>query len=318
MFEILQELKVYTLIRSSYVVPEDLAAVKLHWHDCYQFVYARKGKGSIITEQETITLSENEAVIIRRNEPHALVSCADKFETYEVKFIVCDEEKDLLKDTCRYLCRDELGEISLALRQLERESDKLDELSREIVAVELYKILLLMQRRQKQSVREKKRVSSEAQEAVGDKLLRKIDAFIEENMSRNITVKDVADYVCIEYKYFSHYFASCYGLRLKQYITGKQVAKAKELIVNTDLNMAAIAERCGFGDSRYLARMFKACEKLSPTEYRKLFQTNHAVKLEAEPASFWDSADGKPESGGRKALVQHLDSACGDDKGVCM
>ncbi len=291
MFEILQELKVYTLIRSSYVAPEDLAGVKLHWHDCYQFVYARKGKGAIITEKETIMLSENEAVVIRRNEPHALVSCADKFETYEVKFIVCDEEKDLLKTAPRYLCKDELGEISLSLRQLERESDKLDEMSREIVAVELYKILLLMRREQSLSRKEKERVVSGAEEAVGDKLLRKIDAFIEENMSRNITVKDMADHMCIEYKYFSHYFASRYGIRLKQYMTGKQIERAKELIVNTELNMTDIAERCGFGDGRHMARMFKASEKLSPTEFRKLFQTNHAVKLEAEPVSFWNPSD---------------------------
>ena len=283
------ELKVYTLIRIAYMVPVRKEDAQLHWHDYYQFVYARKGKGFIVTDKETIPLSEKEAVILRRNEPHALISGGGKFETYEVKFVLCDSEKDILGKGQRFSCRDALGEINLALRQMERESDKLDGLSREIVAAEMYKILLLMKRELDQTKKEGKEKPAQANYLTDDELLRKIDIYINGNMDRNITVKAVAEHMGFEYKYFSRYFASRYGLRLKQYIATRQLEKVKELLGSTDLSITAIAQQCGFGDGRHLARRFKISEDLSPTEFRKRFRSSHTVKLEAAPKIFYDS-----------------------------
>lgn len=302
MFGILQELKVYTLIRSSYVVPVDADAATLHWHDYYQFIYVRKGPVAVITEQETIVLSEKEALIVPCNAPHSLASCGERNETYEVKFSLCGRGAELLGTIPCRVCRDVFGEINLSLRQMERESNKLDRLSREIVAVEMYKILLLMQREPERTGETD--TAAELTDMTDDKLLHTVDQFIEENMSRNITVKDVANHMCIEYKYFSHYFASRYEIRLKQYITDKQIAKARELLVSTTLSITAVAEQCGFGDSRHLAKMFKASEKLSPTEFRKRHQTIRAVTLEPEPASFYDLPEAEATAKKQNALLQ--------------
>lgn len=285
----LRNLKVYTLIRASYKYNADENQINYHhWHDYYQFVYARKGEGAVIIDGEEVPFSENDAVIIKRNEPHTFRSYTDTVETYEVKFIILDNEHDFLKDAPRYVCHDYDGSIKYAIKQIERESDSVDEFSRDVVSVEMCKIFLLMQR---QMNRSKEIADIEAvndEEIINDELLDKIRKYIDDNIDKNITVKDVSDFVCVEYKYFSHHFALRYGMRLKWYIRRKRLELAKDLIVNTDLSMTSIAEKCGFGTIHYMTRVFKSEENISPTEFRKRFKNIHAVMLDAAPESYYE------------------------------
>ena len=289
MFDILRNIKTYTLIRTEYYEKNDEETNEFHWHDYYQFVYVRKGRGAVIIGEETIPISENDAVIIKRNEPHTFCVYSGRMETYEIKFILIDEEQDFLKTSVRYFCHDTARGINHALRQMERESDTVDEFSRDVVSVEMCKILLLMQREQsrRKEIADIKSVSDV--DEITDELLDKIRNYIDENIGKNITVKDVSAFVCVEYKYFSHHFALRYGMRLKQYIRRKRIELTKELIVNTDMNMTTIAEKCGFGTIHYMTRVFKAEENISPTEFRRRFKSRHAVMLDAAPASYYES-----------------------------
>lgn len=287
MFDVLQNLKVYTLIRTEYYMHSEKTVNEFHWHDYYQFVYVRKGSGAVMIGDEVIRVSENDAVIIRRNEPHTFQVYSGKMETYEVKFILLDEEKDFLREDVRFLCHDTARSIKHALRQIEYETDDVDEYSRDVISVEMCKILLFMKRElmRRREIADIKAINDD--DEVTDELLDKIRNYIDENISRNITVKDVSEFVCVEYKYFSHHFALRYGMRLKQYIRRKRLELAKELIVNSEMNMTAIAENCGFGTIHYMTRVFKAEENISPTEFRRRFKNKYAIMLDSAPASFY-------------------------------
>ncbi len=286
MFKSLRNMKLYTLIRTEYRTKYSENKV-YHWHDYYQFIYVRKGEGVVFVEDEELRVSENDVVIIKRNEPHTFACFGDKLETYEIKFIIMDDERDFLNGEERYFCRDTDGSIKHALRQIERESENVDSFSHDVVTVEMCKILLLMQR-QMSRIREIADIrETQDVDEVNDDLLEKVKSFIDNNISENITVKDISDYVCVEYKYFSHHFALRYGMRLKQYIRRKRVELAKEMIVNSDMNMTAIAEKCGFGTIHYMTRVFKNEENLSPTEFRRRFKNSHAVMLDAAPVSYY-------------------------------
>ncbi|MBQ3224253.1 MAG: helix-turn-helix transcriptional regulator [Oscillospiraceae bacterium] len=287
MFKSLRNIKLYTLIRTEYRTKYSSDDNTYHWHDYYQFVYVRKGEGVVFVKDEELRVSENDVVIIKRNEPHTFACFGDKLETYEVKFIIIDEEKDFLNSGERYFCRDTDGSIKHAIRQIERESENVDGFSRDVVSVEMCKILLLMQREMSRSREMADIKETQDVNEVNDDLLEKVKSFIDNNISENITVKDVSDYVCVEYKYFSHHFALRYGMRLKQYIRRNRVELAKELIVNSDMNMTAIAEKCGFGTIHYMTRVFKNEENISPTEFRRRFKNSHAVMLDAAPASYY-------------------------------
>ncbi|WP_321363773.1 helix-turn-helix domain-containing protein [uncultured Celeribacter sp.] len=62
------------------------------------------------------------------------------------------------------------------------------------------------------------------------------------------------------------------GLSISSYVTRIRVGRATTLLAQTDLPMAAIAERCGFHDAAHLARKFRERTGRTPTKYRRDFR----------------------------------------------
>lgn len=58
------------------------------------------------------------------------------------------------------------------------------------------------------------------------------------------------------------------GLGPSQYIRSFRLAKAKDLLLHTDLPIISIAAECGFSDQNYFSRIFKKEMGITPTEYR--------------------------------------------------
>lgn len=58
------------------------------------------------------------------------------------------------------------------------------------------------------------------------------------------------------------------GINPNQYIRTFRLAKAKTLLVTTNLSIALIAAECGFAYQNYFSRIFKKETGLTPTEYR--------------------------------------------------
>ena len=293
-----EALKVYTFIRTVYT--NDILNTlnfgrSQHWHNYYQLVYVRRGSGDVIINSNVIPLHENDVIIIRPNEPHCFHVSTGKLETYELKFIFMEGTRDILAEEPRYFCTDRDGTIKRALKQIEYESDTMVLLSRDIIALELCKIFLLIRRaltyRDDVPVAGMQENSEDA-----DGLLKKVDAFIEKNMHRNFTVRDIANHLFMEYSYFSRLFSARYGIRLKQYINQKRLTMAKELITDSNMTMTEIAVKCGFETLYRMERIFKKEEGLSPSAFHRCFRNRHAVMFDQNPETFYQHE--KTDNGG--------------------
>ena len=87
MYDILKRLKVYTFIRNTYNKEYEKEYTEGgHWHDFYQLVYAQKGSGTVVLEDEEVLLSQNDLVIIAPKCRHYFKANSDRFKTYEIKF----------------------------------------------------------------------------------------------------------------------------------------------------------------------------------------------------------------------------------------
>ena len=53
------------------------------------------------------------------------------------------------------------------------------------------------------------------------------------------------------------------------YLQNLRIQKAKELLISSDEKICEIAHKTGFTDERYFEKLFKQCEKLTPSEYRR-------------------------------------------------
>ncbi|WP_258358563.1 response regulator [Moorella sulfitireducens] len=101
-------------------------------------------------------------------------------------------------------------------------------------------------------------------------LIERAGRFIEANFSRDLTLEEVAQQVYLSPCYFSRLFKQVKGQNFIDYLTRVRLRAAKELLLNTDLPVAAIAERVGYHDARYFGQVFKKQEGYTPGVYRKI------------------------------------------------
>jgi len=96
--------------------------------------------------------------------------------------------------------------------------------------------------------------------------------FIREHVGDGIAVQDVVGHVAVSRSTLQRRFASVLGRSPRQEIIRAQIERVKELLAKTDMPLARIAERAGFGHLECMSRLFKARTRLTPGQYRKRAQ----------------------------------------------
>lgn len=95
----------------------------------------------------------------------------------------------------------------------------------------------------------------------------KANEFINENYSKDITRKDVADAVYMNPSYFSRYYKKKTGIFYSDYLTEVRITHAKELM-KTDKSLTEISKAVGYNTRRYFNSNFETVVGMSPKEYR--------------------------------------------------
>ena len=95
-----------------------------------------------------------------------------------------------------------------------------------------------------------------------------IDAYIRDNYATELSMQDVARVMNYSDAYFCKLFKQCFKVNFSAYLNEFRIAKAKELLQNTRLNVREISLACGYSDANYFARVFKRITGVTPTEYR--------------------------------------------------
>ena len=83
-----------------------------------------------------------------------------------------------------------------------------------------------------------------------------------------------APMVCDEFNmsttHFSRIFKENVGVNFSVYLQTLRITKAKKLLLETDMNLNAIAEQVGYNGSQNLLRLFKRYEGVTPSSYRQM------------------------------------------------
>lgn len=102
-------------------------------------------------------------------------------------------------------------------------------------------------------------------------ILYKVFEFVKNNYSSDITAKDAAIVANLSYSYFSRLFNSAMNMNFSEYLTSVRIARAEQLLIDTDKSMTQIAYECGFSTSSYFIMKFKQKNKVPPLVFRKKF-----------------------------------------------
>ena len=112
--------------------------------------------------------------------------------------------------------------------------------------------------------------------AVGDRNVAMALSFIREHACRGVSVDEVVAHVAASRSQLEKKFRRCIGRSPQAEIRRVQLARAKELLTETDLPLKNIAGLTGFEHIEYLSVVFKRLTGESPGQYRKRTRLAHA------------------------------------------
>jgi AraC-like DNA-binding protein len=92
--------------------------------------------------------------------------------------------------------------------------------------------------------------------------------FIEQNLSKNLSVKLLAKETCLSPDYFSRLFFKVTKSRPIEFIQRKRIEKAQLLLATTNDSLENISEKTGLNNASYLTRLFKRFTGKPPGKYR--------------------------------------------------
>ena len=97
-------------------------------------------------------------------------------------------------------------------------------------------------------------------------LLRHVDS----NLSKKMRLADLAQARNCSLSKLQRDFTATFSQSLGDFIIKRRLHHASQLICNSNLTLAEIAEQTGFSDAFALSKSFRKCYGLSPREYRKI------------------------------------------------
>lgn len=100
-------------------------------------------------------------------------------------------------------------------------------------------------------------------------LLDAICMYMEQNMSRKLTLETLAAEFHISRSYIKKLFAQYKQTGAMHYLIQLKIAKAKDLLRESEKNVSQIAEHLGYDNVYYFCNQFRKFEGMSPLEYRR-------------------------------------------------
>jgi YesN/AraC family two-component response regulator len=101
-----------------------------------------------------------------------------------------------------------------------------------------------------------------------DARIQHIADYLEQNFNKKIQQQACADFFHLNKDYMCRRFKEIIGIGMVDYLNGIRIRRAKELLVESDLQIQEIADEVGFFDTKYFAKQFRREIGQSPTAYR--------------------------------------------------
>lgn len=105
--------------------------------------------------------------------------------------------------------------------------------------------------------------------AISDKLISKALLFIRENACDGIEVTDVVAALPVSRATLERRFRKIMDRSINSEINRVKVAKIKQLLLETELKLSAVAKLTGFNHTEYMSSLFKKLTGLTPGQYRQ-------------------------------------------------
>lgn len=246
-----------------------------HYHPYYEFYYLLSGTRKIFINDTIYSVKKGDLIVIPKGELHRTTYIGG--ETHER--IVMDFNDDFIEPLISKIGYDSFDkcfdnrQLSIPPNRREyveelfgkiiREHNGVDSYSSTILSLYVYELIMFVLRCHENSDHPC------AVAEIGDDIISDAARYISSNFTHDLSLTQLADKYSMSPSYFSRKFKLCTGFGYKEYLITIRIIEACKLLLNTDLTITEIAEKCGFDDSNYFGDSFKKAKGISPREYRK-------------------------------------------------
>ena len=111
-------------------------------------------------------------------------------------------------------------------------------------------------------------VIASKKQKIENPIISKICSYINQNLSSDISLEQMAEYTNVSSFYLSKLFKEEKGVTFINFITDKRLEEAQKLLKETNLSIKEITAKIGYNDQNYFSRIFKNKYGITPSEAR--------------------------------------------------
>ncbi|MDP4118663.1 MAG: AraC family transcriptional regulator [Bacillota bacterium] len=246
-------------------------------HNFWEFVYVDKGEITAVAGDKEFTIGRGDIIFHKPNEWHNLIakgtvapniiivsfaSSSEAMKFFENKVLKIGHfEKSFISE----IINEYTGAFSTPTGDIftnyltRRKKQKFG--SEQMIKIYLEMLLISMFRGtdiSQQSITKSRNMN---------KTLRLVLGYMENNLSGEFALKDVAKYAGMSKSAVSAMFRQYFSSGVTEYFINMKIEAAKRYIREGNYNFTQIAEMLGYSGIHYFSRQFKKVTGMSPTEY---------------------------------------------------
>lgn len=113
------------------------------------------------------------------------------------------------------------------------------------------------------------RLPIESRHRLDDGRLKRVLDYVEDHLSDDIAVADLAGVACLSIFHFTRAFSSAIGVPPHRYVSQRRLERAKAMIAAGGTSIAKTAFVCRFSSQSSFTRAFRRATGMTPAEYRR-------------------------------------------------
>jgi len=244
------------------------------------------GSGSIIlkTEDRNIILQNGDAVLIPPDIPHRRLDTdnvtKEETESYALSFLFvkkhCNNSSDLFKKLQPLITGGKpfiyraKPQIFNAVKNIITESENAVSILPPLFLVELLLKMLDFEPDPGNQSDPSTKTRSSSRDI---QRMMMLDQMIESQYMRDLNKERIARQLCLSSRQLDRISLERYGKTLHQVIINKRIQASKQLLLTTEMTIEQISVHVGFNSSVSYYREFKRAFSMTPTNYRKKFES---------------------------------------------
>lgn len=261
-------------------IPLDFAFVPLHWHEEFEIIYIKKGRGIVSVDLERYPVEAGNIVLILPGQLHSIEGSRGESMEYENIIFHLNMLMGKSHDTCTRDYFKPLSQGTASFPPVITSSlawypaftaciDEADEICKYYpvayplaIKSKLYQMFYIL------FYNETKPLPKSRPKKSIDKA-KYILQYISEHYESHLSIEVMAKACHLSESHFMKFFKSTVGMTFTEYLNDYRLTIAARLLQSTGRTVIEIAAACGFDNVSYFNRLFKRKYQTTPSRYRK-------------------------------------------------